>query len=105
MAFRSWDLMNGLTRPAFFRHVASNTAGPLKIISIDRKSTAFESINDFFSIVPDAIIDGKLNGKDIPPTALFEMKGVGIVVRDRNGKKLGNNWNNWDLYAQDDIAG
>ncbi|KAL7530890.1 hypothetical protein ACHAXR_003731 [Thalassiosira sp. AJA248-18] len=97
-----WDMLQGYTGESIKQRIADETQGPLTIVDIERRPTAQESLLDFYRIVPEAVTKGNYEDNFIPHNAIFQMKGVGVVIRDSHGKKVMGHDSLWDLHAQAD---
>ena len=98
----AWTILHGHTQKTLLHQINDNTEGSLPIVYIERRSTARESHSVFINYVSKAVNTGYFDGRPLPPTALFQMPDIGIVVRDDCGKKVMGHDSMWHLWAQAD---
>jgi len=74
-----WQVLYEHNRKSIMEHIGRNTDNILPICKLERKPTAKESMNDWYTLVPEIVASGVYKGNTIPKNTLVSNKDIYIL--------------------------
>ena len=71
-----WQVLYEHDRTSIMEHIGRNTDNILPICKLERKPTAKESMNDWYTLVPEIVAKGVYKGNTIPKNTLVSNKDL-----------------------------